>query len=99
MAVQASSRRVVTPHVTFCVLANDRGHVRIGFTVSRKFGGAVARNRIRRRLREAVRRFMPQLRDLSLDIVVLPRQGIESAPFDKLLEAVARLVQSQERPA
>src|SRR6478609_6210507 len=34
---------------------NDEGPVRIGFTVSKKVGNAVERNRVRRRLREIVR--------------------------------------------
>jgi len=99
LAVQASSHRVAVPGIVFCVLPNGMGHVRIGFTVSRKFGKAVERNRIRRRLREAVRRFMPQLQNLALDIVVLPRQGIDSMSFGKLLDAVGCFVKQQEKPA
>jgi ribonuclease P protein component len=35
---------------------DDTGPARVGFTVSRKVGGAVERNRVRRRLRDIVRR-------------------------------------------
>lgn len=87
----------MTQGIVFCVLPNQWGHVRIGFTVSRKFGKAVQRNRVRRRLREAVRQFMPQLQGLSIDIVVLPRQGIESMPFHKLLDCVGWFVKLQEK--
>jgi len=71
----------------------------VGFTVSRKFGCAVQRNRIRRRLREAVRRSFPQLLPFAVDAVALPRAGVQTAAFAELLGDVARLVRHlQERP-
>lgn len=71
----------------------------MGFTVSRKFGGAVERNRIRRRLREAVRRSLPQLAGFSVDAVALPRTGVGTAGFSELAGDVALLVRRlQERP-
>lgn len=77
--------------MVFLLQPNNLGHFRVGFTVSRKHGGAVERNRVRRRLREAVRRSLPLLGSFGMDAVVLPREGLGMASFDVLLEDVARL--------
>jgi ribonuclease P protein component len=72
-------------------LASDLPHNRIGFITSKRVGGAVVRNRVRRRLREALR-LMPL--GTSWDIVVsakLPPRGglsrIETAVIDLLARA------------
>lgn len=63
----------------------DKPLIRIGFTASRKVGGAVARNRARRRLREAVNRVMPT-HAAPRDYVVIARKGTLDRPFRKLLD-------------
>jgi ribonuclease P protein component len=84
----------------FLLQPNDMGHFRVGFTVSKKHGGAVERNRIRRRLREAVRRSLPLLTPHAFDAVVLPRPGVEQAAFADLVADVALLARHlQERAA
>ena len=49
--------------------------IRVGFTVSRKVGNAVVRNRVRRRLREAAQLEMPQQARPDLDYVLVGRQA------------------------
>ncbi len=59
--------------------------MRVGFTVSRKVGNAVARNRARRRLRAAVDRVMPTRARPGYDFVVIGRAGTLTRPFDSLV--------------
>src|SRR6185437_5916711 len=69
--------------------------VRVGFTVSKKVGNAVIRNRIRRRLREIARQVIPGQARPDLDYVLVGRQGALERDFavmrQELLEALKRL--------
>jgi ribonuclease P protein component len=58
--------------------------LRIGFTVGRALGGAVQRNRMKRRLREAVRLLRPWL-TTDVDVVVNPKKAVLSLPLDAVL--------------
>ena len=62
---------------------NGRGVNRMGYTVSAKLGGAVVRNRVRRRLREIARLNMPGLKT-GWDIVVVARLRAVDAPYAEL---------------
>ena len=63
--------------------------LRIGFTVGRALGGAVQRNRIKRRLREAVR--LSRLpAETSADVVINPKKSVLTADFETLLNEVRR---------
>ncbi len=63
--------------------------LRIGFTVGRALGGAVQRNRIKRRLREAVRLSRPPA-ETSADVVINPKKSVLTADFETLLNEVRR---------
>ena len=69
--------------------------VRVGFTVSRKVGGAVVRNRARRRLRAAAEHVMPGQAAGGRDYVLIGRRTTIDRPFDELVAdletALARL--------
>ena len=74
---------------------NDDAPARLGFTVTKKVGNAVVRNRTKRRLREAARLV---LRDQAargsavagVDLVLIGRDGTRSRPFPALLDDVRR---------
>jgi ribonuclease P protein component len=55
-------------------------------TVTRKTGGAVERNRMRRRLREALRHIAPEHARAGHDYVVVARRPMLEAPFDQILQ-------------
>lgn len=64
---------------------------RIGFTVGRVLGGAVERNRIKRRLREAVRLRRASLTGAgAVDVVINPKKSVRTIEFSVVLEEVAR---------
>jgi ribonuclease P protein component len=69
--------------------------IRVGFTVSRKVGNAVVRNRVRRRLREAARLVIPAQARPDLDYVLVGRQAAIARDFanlrQELVEALKRL--------
>jgi ribonuclease P protein component len=73
----------------------DRPAVRVGFTVSRKVGNAVIRNRVRRRLREVARQVIPARAKPDLDYVLVGRQAALKRDFallrQELVEALKRL--------
>lgn len=72
-------------------LRNDGEISRCGFTVSKRIGKAVERNRARRRMREAVRG-LRDLIDPGWDLIWVARPGINEASFLELQDACARLL-------
>lgn len=87
-------RRHFSPSMT--VFYWQRQHVtetgaglRVGFTVGRALGGAVQRNRMKRRLREAVR-LTRTATEIPADVVINPKKIVLTADFDVILNEVRR---------
>lgn len=73
----------------------DPGTARVGLTVGKAMGNAVDRNRIKRRMREAVRRQLPLLR-MPVDVVLHPRRSVidlDFATLEREVAAVFRAIQ------
>jgi ribonuclease P protein component len=71
--------------------ANGLAHSRFGFVVGRHIGKAVFRNRVKRRLREAVRARLQHIAS-GWDVVLIARPPIASAPFAQIVEALDSLL-------
>jgi ribonuclease P protein component len=63
--------------------------LRVGFTVGRALGGAVQRNRMKRRLREAVRMTRPA-KGVAADVVINPKKSLLTTDFAAMLNEVSR---------
>jgi ribonuclease P protein component len=82
-----------TPTEAFVLQARERsdtGPPRVGFTVSRKVGTAVERNRARRRLREVVRLCDAERFKAGNDYVLIGRRPALELPFGRLVDDFAR---------
>lgn len=77
----------------------DDGPPRVGFTVSGKVGTAVERNRVRRRLREAVRRSDAPCLKPGHDYVLIGRRAALATPFEDLLIEFASALHKAQRGA
>ena len=67
---------------------SDDDPARVGFTVTKKLGNAVRRNRIRRRLREAAKLVLPSQAQTGYDYVLIGRQTTWARPFEKLVKDI-----------
>lgn len=82
LAVSKSGQKWITP--AFIIQVHHRapsGPFRYGITASRKIGGAVDRNRAKRRLRALIRLILPPLAHPGIDYVFIARQAILKRDF------------------
>jgi ribonuclease P protein component len=87
--VYKQGRRHFSSHMTVFYLRQAEGGARVGFTVGRVLGGAVQRNRIKRRLREAVRLRRSALKG-AVDVVINPKKSVLTVAFPVVLEEISR---------
>ena len=76
--------------LTRAIAPNGTGETRLGFTVTKKVGKAVVRNRIRRRLKEAARKVFPSDCEAGYDYVLIARPAAETRAFALLLDDMKR---------
>ncbi len=70
----------------------ERGYTRFGISVSRKVGGAVVRNRIKRRIRECYRRWSKRRKLPAVDLLIHVKPAAAQADFSTLRTEVLRLL-------
>ena len=89
-AVWSEGRSRVDRLFVVRVRPNGLGLTRFGFSVSKRIGNAVARNRVKRRLREAVRAVSVEA---GFDIVIVARNGAAEAEFSRIERSIRKLLQ------
>ncbi|GJE61992.1 ribonuclease P protein component [Methylobacterium trifolii] len=72
--------------------------LRLGFTITKRVGHAPERNRIRRRLRAAVRAVAADLPVLPADVVLIARRPALQAPFETLKDDLRRAISAALKP-
>jgi ribonuclease P protein component len=94
--VYKQGRRHFAPHMTvFYLPGQDRKGFRVGFTVGKVWGRAVTRNRMKRRLREAVRLHGPI--PAAVDVVIHPKKSLLTTSFVDLRSEVTRAFEVIEK--
>jgi len=87
--IYSKGRSAVTPFLVLYCRPNRLDHNRLGVTVSTKLGGAVVRNRARRRLREVFRLAGPDLRQ-GYDVILVARGRTVTASWKELNDVFLR---------
>jgi ribonuclease P protein component len=92
---QGGSRITLSSAILLVAARADEEPARLGITVTRKFGGAVQRNRAKRLIREVFRRY-PSLFPPGIDVVVIPKMSaagsLSLAAFVAEWEGASRLI-------
>jgi len=89
--VYEKGRSWAHPLLVLYALRNDLDYSRFGFSVSKRVGGAVVRNRARRLMREATRLRQAMIAD-GWDVVIIARQPVREANFHRVDRAVEQLL-------
>lgn len=91
LRVAAKGRKAPVPGLVMQALERgDQDPVRLGFTVTKKVGNAVVRNRTRRRLREAARQALAAEPVSGVDLVLIGRDATRGRKFALLVDDVRR---------
>lgn len=78
-------------HLVVYFKENGLGTNRLGFSISKRFGGAVARNKARRRLAELFRRYAALVEN-AYDIVIIARRAAADASYPELEKSLVALL-------
>lgn len=90
LRVGATGRKFHSGHFLLLVAQQPTGPARLGVTVSRKVGGAVERNRVKRLVREFFRCHQPQFPP-ALDFSVIAKRGAAQLPHGQVDQELRKL--------
>ena len=90
-ALQSDGTTRSHPLISVRFLRTDLDTTRFGLSTGRKLGGAVVRNRARRRLREALRAMAPAFQP-GWDVLIIARPGIVGADYQVVVGALRRVL-------
>lgn len=93
LRVASKGRKAPAPGLVLQALRrDDAGPARLGFTVTKKVGNAVVRNRTRRRLRAAAREVLMAAPVTGVDMVLVGRDGTRGRRFADLVDDLRRVM-------
>jgi len=92
-AVYRAGKRRSSSHFTVFLRANNTPVSRFGFSIKKALGGAVVRNRIRRRVREMVRCHRAEI-PVGWDFVIHPKSSVARVDFAALAADLLRLTRA-----
>jgi ribonuclease P protein component len=91
--VYDQGKRFHTPYFSAFILKNDSGEQRYGITATRKIGGAVIRNRCKRRLKEVIRKYRASdPSQAGFDLVLNVKSGLNEVDFTRLESAFSQVM-------
>lgn len=97
LAVQKHGKQVAAAGLVLQCRCKGEHHPRLGFTVSKKVGNAVERNRVKRRLRALAREILPKHVKAGCDYVLVGRRAALTRPFDKLKADLTYVLHAVEK--
>jgi ribonuclease P protein component len=74
---------------------NDRQKLHVGFTVSKKIGNSVVRNRVKRRLRESFRPMIPDVKS-GYNIILIAREPVVHEEFENIKKTMRYLLRKAD---
>ena len=78
-------------HIVLYVASSKTKNIKVGLAVTKKVGHAVVRNKVRRRLREIIKKQVPNLKQNN-NIIIVARDNINEASFEKLSNEFFKLI-------
>ena len=78
-------------HIVLYVVSSKTKNIKVGLAVTKKVGHAVVRNRVRRVLREIIKKQIPNLKQ-NHNIIIVARENVTEASFEKLSNEFLKLI-------